>query len=359
MSWLCPTELDRSRAVDTSDRVRRARTFGAACAGVGILVLAPLLNWWLVPLFLVAALNLASIDPRMRHSEHPERVAAMGMLSTEVILAVAAAITGGPLSPILPWMAVPVAMAAARFREHVVIVGVGITTLLVLAVGLAVDAHALFADPALSVVAVTLTCCVAGIAVAIQGAEMQHRLESVLDPLTGLLNRKSLLPRFEELQQQARQQHKPICMIAADLDHFKLTNDTHGHETGDAVLQETAYEMRKCLRSFELFYRLGGEEFLVVIPGAGIADGRELAERMRAAVESAQPAGIDVTVSLGVGVAAGDQLEFDQLFKAADQALYEAKHAGRNRIASIEVLHEAEPEGLEQLVAVSSIRASA
>ena len=57
-------------------------------------------------------------------------------------------------------------------------------------------------------------------------------------------------------------------MIAADLDHFKEVNDTRGHETGDAVLRETAYEMRKCLRSFELFYRLGGEEFLVVIPGA-------------------------------------------------------------------------------------------
>src|ERR1700704_3882023 len=184
MPWLCPTELDRRRAVDTSDRVRKARTFGAACAGVGILVLAPILSWWLVPIFAVAAVNLATIDPRMGRSEHPERVAAAGMLSTELILAVAVAITGGPLSPILPWMVVPVAMAAARFRVQVVAVGAGLTSLLALAVGLAVDAHALFAHPALTVVTITLTCCVAGIAIAIQGAEMQHRLESVLDPLT-------------------------------------------------------------------------------------------------------------------------------------------------------------------------------
>jgi diguanylate cyclase (GGDEF)-like protein len=351
MSWLCPTELDRRRVVDTSDRVRKARTFGAACAGVGILVLAPILSWWLVPIFVVAALILACVDPAMRRLEHPERAAAAGMVSIELAIAAAAAVTGGPVSPILPWMVVPVAMSAVRFRAQVVAVGVAIEAGLVVVVGLTVDAAGLIAHPALSIVSVTLTASVAAIALAIQGAEMQHRQESVLDPLTGLLNRKSLLPRFQELQQQALQQHAPICMIAADLDRFKDVNDTYGHEVGDAVLQATAYEMRKCLRTFELFYRLGGEEFLAVIPGAGIPQGRELAERMRAAVDTAKPSGVEITVSLGVGAAAGDQLEFERLFNAADQALYEAKHAGRNRIASIEVRPEAGPEVLEQLVA--------
>ena len=354
MSWLCPTELDRRRAVDTSDRVRRARTFGAVCAGVGILVLAPILSWWLVPIFVVAALVLALVDPAMRRLEHPERAAAAGMVSIELAVAAAAAVTGGPLSPILPWMVVPVAMSAVRFRAQVVAVGVAIEAVLVVVVGLTVDAAALIAHPALSIVSVTLTASVAAIALAIQGAEMQHRQESVLDPLTGLLNRKSLLPRFEELQQQARQQRAPICMIAADLDRFKDVNDTHGHEVGDAVLQATAYEMRKCVRTFELFYRIGGEEFLAVIPGAGISEGRELAERMRAAVDKANPSGVEITVSLGVGVAAEDQLEFERLFNAADQALYEAKHAGRNRIASIEVIPEAGPDVLERLVATTS-----
>ena len=356
MSWLCPTELDRSRVVDTSERVRKARTFGAACAGVGILVLAPILSWWLVPIFVVAALVLACVDPAMRRVEHPERAAAAGMVSIELAIAAAAAVTGGPVSPILPWMVVPVVMSAVRFRAQVVAVGVAIEALLVVLVGLTVDAAALIAHPALSIVSVTLTASVAAIALAIQGAEMQHRQESVLDPLTGLLNRKSLLPRFQELQQQAQQQHAPICMIVADLDRFKDVNDTYGHEVGDAVLREAAYEMRKCLRSFELFYRLGGEEFLAVIPGADLAQGRDLAERMRLAVEKAKPSGTTITVSIGVGVAAGDQLEFEQLFNAADQALYEAKHAGRNRIASIEVLQNAKPEVLERLVAVDSMR---
>lgn len=356
MPWLCPTELDRRRAVDTSDRVRKARTFGAACAGVGILVLAPILSWWLVPIFVVAAIVLAFVDPAMRRLEHPERAAAGGMVSIEIAVAAAAAVTGGPLSPILPWMVVPVAMSAVRFRAQVVAAGVAIEALLVVVIGLTVDAGAFFAHPALSIVSVTLTASVAAIALAIQGAEMQHRHESVLDPLTGLLNRKSLLPRFEELQQQAQQQQAPICMIAADLDNFKRVNDTNGHEVGDAVLREAAYEMRKCLRTFELFYRLGGEEFLAVIPGVDLAQGRELAERMRIAVERAKPSGTEITVSLGVAIATGDQLEFEHLFGAADQALYEAKHAGRNRIASIEVRRDAKPEVLEQLVAVTSVR---
>jgi diguanylate cyclase (GGDEF)-like protein len=357
MSWLCPTELDRRRAVDTSERVRRARTLAAVCSGVGILVMAPLISWWLVPLFVLALINVGTVDVAMRRSETPELPAARGMLVTALILAAGAAITGGPESPMLPWMIIPVAMAGARFGQHVVIAGVGIAVALVVGLGLAVNPAALVAHPELTVVTVTLILSVAAIVVAIQGAEVQHRLESVLDPLTGLLNRKSLLPRFEELQMQARQQHAPICMIAADLDHFKEVNDTFGHETGDAVLRESAYEMRKCLRSFELFYRLGGEEFLVVVPGADLDQGRELAERMRETVERIKPAGVAITVSLGVAVAAGNQLDFEQLFNAADQALYEAKHAGRNRIASIEVREEAGVRALEQLVAVESARA--
>jgi diguanylate cyclase (GGDEF)-like protein len=350
MSWLCPTELDRRRAVDTSERVRKARTLAAVFAGVGILVMAPLLSWWLVALFALAMINIGTVDIAMRRSKHPERHAARGMLGTALILAAAAAITGGAESPMLPWMAVPVAMVAARFGPHVVVAGVAISVALVAGVGLAVDPHALFAHPELTIVTIAVILSVSAITVAIQGAEMQHRHESVLDPLTGLLNRKSLSPRFLELQLQARQQHAPICMIAVDLDRFKDVNDTFGHETGDAVLQETAYEMRKSLRSFELFYRLGGEEFLVVIPGADLDQGRELAERMRNAVERTKPAGVEQTVSLGVAVAAGEQLEFEPLFNAADQALYEAKHAGRNRVVAIQVREEAEPGALEQLV---------
>ena len=90
--------------------------------------------------------------------------------------------------------------------------------------------------------------------------------------------------------------------------------------------------MRKHLRSFELVYRMGGEEFLIVLPDASLEHGLAVAERVRAAIEGAQPCGLDVTMSVGVAAASGDGVAFDALFQAADAALYEAKRRGRNRV---------------------------
>jgi diguanylate cyclase (GGDEF)-like protein len=158
----------------------------------------------------------------------------------------------------------------------------------------------------------------------------------VLDPLTGLLNRKALGARFEEIAQQAALTGAPICLIAGDLDHFKRVNDEYGHDRGDAVLKDAAYILRKHLRSFELIYRLGGEEFLIVLPGVGLIEGRAIAERVRGGLEDARPGGLAVTMSLGVASANGEAVEFEPLFRAADAALYDAKRAGRNRVVAAE-----------------------
>ena len=121
--------------------------------------------------------------------------------------------------------------------------------------------------------------------------------------------------------------------MLCDVDNFKAINDEHGHDRGDAVLRDVAYTLRKQLRSFELIYRLGGEEFLVVLPGMDHSGGLEIAGRLREAVEQAQPTGIPVTVSLGLSDGCGEQVDYDVLFKAADEAMYAAKRAGRNRIS--------------------------
>jgi diguanylate cyclase (GGDEF)-like protein len=332
--WLCPTELDRQRAIDTSPRVRRARLLAWGFIGAGALVVAPILNWWLLALCVLSVLNLVTLDSLMGRSQRPERVAAASMAFTALILATAVAITGGPDSPVLPLLVLPVAIMPARFRGRVVLVGAAIGTLTIVGVGLAVDAQGLIDEPALTIVTLSLLGSVVAIASAIQGAEIQHRSESVIDPLTGLLNRKALLPRFAELEHQAHLSGAPLCMIEADLDHFKRVNDTHGHERGDAVLRDAAYEMRKSLRSFELVYRLGGEEFLIVLPRATLAEGVQVAERLRERVESARPGGLDTTVSLGVTAERGDAVDYEAMFAAADEALYAAKRDGRNRVAS-------------------------
>jgi diguanylate cyclase (GGDEF)-like protein len=113
-------------------------------------------------------------------------------------------------------------------------------------------------------------------------------------------------------------------------------NDTHGHDRGDAVLRATAYEMRKTLRSFELVYRLGGEEFLLVLPGLGLEEGAEVAERLRHSVANGRPGGLKVTMSVGVSAAAGEEASYDRLMKASDEALYRAKREGRDRVVTAE-----------------------
>ena len=125
-----------------------------------------------------------------------------------------------------------------------------------------------------------------------------------------------------------------VCVLACDLDHFKAVNDAHGHERGDQVLRDAAYILRKQLRSFELLYRLGGEEFLVVLPGLTLVEGRDVAERARAALEDARPAGLTLTASMGVAAACGADVNYDTLFRSADAALYEAKRSGRNRVVA-------------------------
>jgi diguanylate cyclase (GGDEF)-like protein len=143
---------------------------------------------------------------------------------------------------------------------------------------------------------------------------------------------------------QARLSRQPICLLLCDVDNFKAINDEHGHDCGDAVLRDVAYALRKHLRSFELVYRLGGEEFLVVLPGIDAGGGHEVAERLRAAVEQTMPLGFKVTISVGLSAARGEMVDYEAQFKAADEALYEAKRAGRNRVFAAPTPPEPEPE---------------
>jgi diguanylate cyclase (GGDEF)-like protein len=172
---------------------------------------------------------------------------------------------------------------------------------------------------------------------AVTAAEIEHRAEAATDALTGLLNRNALDIRFAELAHQARISGSSVVMIVCDLDHFKKVNDTYGHERGDRVLRDTASAMRAALRTFELLYRFGGEEFMIVLPGSTLAEGSEVAERVRVAVAACRPGGLDVTLSAGVSAAAGAAVDLTTLFNAADNALYDAKRAGRNRIASASI----------------------
>jgi diguanylate cyclase (GGDEF)-like protein len=347
-SWLCPTELDRNRIVDANDRVRTIRQVGSSAIGLALVISAPWIGWWTLILFAFSALNFLTVDKRIEKSAHPERVSASAIVITLMLLGGGVILSGGPHSPALPWMVLPAGMVAARFRPTVVIAALGLTIILILAVTLGVNPDATVHDPVPVIATLALLAGVVSIVWALQAAELHHRDEAILDPLTGLLNRHALVPRFIELTHQARLTHQPVCLLLCDVDCFKTINDEHGHDRGDAVLRDVAYELRKKLRSFELIYRVGGEEFLVLLPGIESEAGQVVAERLRTAVEQARPTGLRITISLGLSAGRGEGVDYNTLFKAADDALYEAKHAGRNRVvvapnAAIEIERSVSP----------------
>jgi diguanylate cyclase (GGDEF)-like protein len=333
-SWLCPTELDRSRVVDANERVRTIRRVGSLAVGLALVISAPWIGYWTLVLFALSALNFWHVDRTISASAHPERVSATAIVITMLLLSCGVILSGGPHSPALPWLVLPAGMAAARFRPQVVIAALVLTIALILISTFGVDPRAALHDPVPVIATLALLAGVISIVWALQAAELHHRDEAILDPLTGLLNRHALVPRFLEISHQARLTDQPVCMVLCDVDCFKEINDKHGHDRGDAALRDVAYELRKRLRSFELVYRLGGEEFLIVLPGIELSAAASTAERLRAAIDAARPTGIPITISLGVSAARGAQVDYDTLFKAADEALYEAKRAGRNRVVA-------------------------
>src|SRR3954447_24818365 len=305
-SWLVPTELDRARVVDAHGRMRRARAIVLGAIALTLVACLPWNPWWTLVLLAVAGVPMLTFELRLRRSEHPERLAAQTLLLTLAVLAIGAAGTGGPDSPGLAWLVIPCAMAATRFRGKVVIAFAGLTAVVTLGASIPVDPAGFADDPRLTLTTLTLLVALTTVTTALTGAEIKHRDNAVLDSLTGLLNRQALDLRMIELEQQAELTGGSVSVIVADLDHFKRVNDSYGHERGDSVLRDCAYEMRKALRSFELIYRLGGEEFVVLMPGLELARGVEVASRLREAVEVARPGGLELTISLGVVAASGD-----------------------------------------------------
>ena len=165
----------------------------------------------------------------------------------------------------------------------------------------------------------------------------EHSLTlALIDPLTGLYNRRFLNAHLGTVLQQMQEQGKPVSLVVADVDHFKAVNDTYGHDAGDEVLRAVAQRILANIRSFDMAARLGGEEFVVVMPDTPPEDAMAAAERLRAKIAESPLAvvggrAICVTASLGVAASIrGD--ESATLLKRADQALYAAKRDGRNRV---------------------------
>lgn len=168
--------------------------------------------------------------------------------------------------------------------------------------------------------------------------ELQKKNEELIhlaacDPLTGLYNR--LFLREYMLKQYAvwQRYQTALSVIMFDIDHFKQVNDRYGHMIGDEVLKELALVISKILRSADVFARFGGEEFLIVLPNTGREEAKVVAEKIRRLVESTRFSGLNETLTISLGVAQLEAgMDIEALLKAADEKLYAAKEAGRNRV---------------------------
>jgi diguanylate cyclase (GGDEF)-like protein/PAS domain S-box-containing protein len=171
--------------------------------------------------------------------------------------------------------------------------------------------------------------------------EEELRQQAVTDSLTGLANRRRLMDSGAHEVQRAQRSYEPVSLLVLDIDHFKQINDTLGHAAGDAVIRSIAQVCTTQVRSFDTAGRLGGEEFAVILPMTDASGAFELAERLRAAIAAMtlewEGKPVRATVSIGVAQTDRDIPTFASLLGRADDALYQAKRAGRNcvRVASM------------------------
>jgi len=165
----------------------------------------------------------------------------------------------------------------------------------------------------------------------------QLKAQARTDPKTGVLNAGAWQGEAALAIARAQRHREPLALLLADVDHFKMVNDTHGHLTGDAVLRTLATEMRQQVRESDLVGRFGGEEFVILLTATGVAEACQVAERIRrgaCVVKVLTPDTIvGVTVSIGVAERALDD-DASALYRRADRALYRAKAEGRNRVAA-------------------------
>jgi diguanylate cyclase (GGDEF)-like protein len=229
-----------------------------------------------------------------------------------------------------------------------------IRSVILLAVGLPSDPHA--ANPLELTSGIAFLVAALGLGFSVfwmTGMQLRLDLERLAntDPLTGLHNRRAFLTYCEKELMRIPRGAEPVSLVLIDLDHFKEVNDRHGHDAGDAALCAVASQLRGAVRENDVLARWGGEEFIVLLPGASSEQALQVAQRLRLCIDSISLlhngrvdawSSIRLAISAGVVTATGAIESIDSLLRTCDEALYSAKAAGRNTVVHREVRPEVE-----------------
>ena len=335
-SWLCRDRFERERFLAIDRRMMRTNLWLTVLL---IVLLLPTMVGASAVAILVLGVTISfflAVKAVYERFAQPEVVLAVALIVLEVGFATVIVLDGVQHTGGLALMFWPAAGFNARYPPRVAAVATAFVALLIIGAELGFDGSIVLHQPERLTAILGGLIAVTAITAAARKADIDHRRASAHDPLTGMFNRTALESRVREVEYQSTLNPERVAVIVGDIDHFKSVNDVHGHAAGDVVLREVAYTIRSQLRAFDPAYRLGGEEFATLLLGeAASGDAVALAERMRKAVCETPMAGRQITISFGVAVcAAGEPFLWQDVFEAADRALYEAKRNGRNRVCS-------------------------
>jgi diguanylate cyclase (GGDEF)-like protein len=334
-SWLIRDGLERAHMLAMLRRIDRVGHSANLLILAALVSAGPWFGWWPMVPVLLGGIGLQIAESTLDRRRRPEYALGLAWIAAAVVFASAFFLAGRPPVVGLPFMLLMNVGFSAVFPPRGVVIGGAVQAALMAAVAFGTGGAEVLHYPIVFVMPLALLGVLTLIGTVVGRSAVEHRGAAVVDPLTGLLNRMALDSRAAELSHQAELSEEPLALILADLDGFKAINDLDGHAVGDAVLEEVAARLRSHVRAFDSVYRLGGDEFVLLLPGVDCDGALELAERLRESLGSRPVRGVPVTISMGVAArSAGDDLGYSQLFDAADGALYEAKRAGRDRVAS-------------------------
>ena len=328
------SDSERARTLDFARRLRRVRSqalialapavvLGAISFGPATLIGAAIL--------LAGFVLLGRVLPR---SGRPELPLMAMLLFVQAAIVLVIALADEYRLDNLGLLILPAAASCILLPRRLLVFSAGISVVVMVGAAFAIDSARVIEAPPILLLPLGVMLCVILPAAMIRQLEIDSRDTALIDTLTGALNRGALESRIAELGAQAHALPLRVGVIMADLDHFKLVNDELGHDAGDAVLRETVLRMRGVLGPLTPVYRVGGEEFAVLMAGADEPQVQAVAERLRCAVRNETIGERPVTMSFGIAAGTLDEYPVARILEVADEALYRAKRGGRDRVAA-------------------------
>ncbi len=323
--------IEREQLVEMMDRQYRASRLLDLLIVVPLLAFADRIGFGPAILAVVGIIGFRAAQRLAMRIERPERILAPAWIGTQIL--VAALIVSGTTGR--PWglwgLSLLIVASSAAFPWRFARWVAAISAVLTVAAGALIDGTVLTDRPEAIVAPLCLLFANAVIAREIGRRILAMRRAATFDQLTGLHNRSAYDRRMAAAAERAAHTRERVALVLGDIDHFKRVNDVHGHHRGDAVLVSLASRLQSRLRHDGALFRIGGEEFALLLTGRDADEAPRIAERLRAEIESQPLAGIPVTMSFGVHVADAP-VDPRDVFIHADRALYGAKLDGRNRV---------------------------